>query len=67
MLRTLGPAYYMQDQPDEESLSTVAKYTIEILRMVKRRLEVESKMESHFDVKILSRLMNEKDVEVRTS
>ena len=57
----------MQGEPDEQSLSTVAKYTIEILRMVKRRLEVESKLKSHFDVKILSQLMNEREVEVCTS
>ena len=56
----------MQGQPDEQMLGTVPKYTIEILRMVKRRLEVESKMKAHFDVRILAMLMNERDTEVRS-
>lgn len=62
LLRVGGPA---ATEDIEDSLKGVGKDTIGILRMVKRRLEAERRVGGRQDVKLLSKLLAEPELENR--
>ena len=63
ILRSAGPIAAMDDDIMEKLVGP-GKETIEILRMVRRRLEAELKMVNREEVKLLSLLLAETDLEV---
>lgn len=63
MIRSIGPAYDAEDKSEEDKLDSVGKYAVDVLRMVKRRLQVELQSEGQPDVKLLGLCLNERRVE----
>jgi hypothetical protein len=64
MLMSMGPAFKLQDKEEEDKLDSVGKHTVEVMRMVRRRLEVERATKENADMRLLAALMNQPDIEV---
>jgi hypothetical protein len=64
MLRSAGPA---ATEESEDDLKGVGKEAVDVLRMIKRRLQAEMKTGGRDDLKLLSRLLQEDDLQARES
>ena len=59
LIKTAGPVATRED--DEDNISGVGKTTIDILRMVEKRLLAQVKMNSQFEVKLLAKVLSRND------
>ena len=59
MIKTVGPVATRED--DEDNITGIGKTTIDVLRMVERRLLAQVKMKSQFEVKLLAKVLNIND------
>ena len=61
LVRARGPTASTED---EKQLQGPAKLTVEVLRMIQRRLESEIRTQGRQDMQLLRTLLSENDVEV---